>query len=419
MNQSAMDHSVNRISMLVRCLIILVCAGVLNSTSVFVSPLAEYFGWETSAIANVSTTMLTFWPIGSLVGGWLMTKFGAKRTMLFGVFMFGVGMALSGMVPKSAPGMLYVTMSFMQGLGNGIAYTCATYVATSWFPDKRGLASGLCMACHGGSSAFLAPMCSALTLATNIKVTLLLFGIGCCVIGVLCALGMKQAPLGYIPEGYRPGEKAEDDEALLESLDAKQALKHRPIWHLALAVGLFPSMYMIMFPRLSVFITDAGFALTVATLGVSIYNIANVVGRLCLGALCDKLHYKYVYAICGVLCVISCVVLMNANSVAMFYIGYALLGVGFGATNSVYPVTINKSYGPMYAGNIYGVMMIGYMILCTQMTPRISAALVASTGGYTASFTYAIAMTCIAVVSMALVPKVARKRIDAKETDEA
>ena len=68
----------------------------------------------------------------------------------------------------------------------------------------------------------------------------------------------------------------------------------------------------------------------------------------------------------------------------MFYLGYALLGLGFGATNSVYPVTINKSYGPVYAGGIYGVALFGYMIFCTLITPRISAALVASTGGYTA-----------------------------------
>ena len=92
-----------------------------------------------------------------------------------------------------------------------------------------------------------------------------------------------------------------------------------------------------------------------------------------------------------------------------------VLGLGFGATNSVYPVTINKSYGPVYAGGIYGVALFGYMIFCTLITPRISAALVASTGGYTASFIYGIVLSCVAVASMYLIPKVDRKPLDAAE----
>lgn len=57
------------------------------------------------------------------------------------------------------------------------------------------------------------------------------------------------------------------------------------------------------------------------------------------------------------------------------------------------------------------------MIFCTLITPRVSAALVSSTGGYTASFIYGIALTCIAVISMYLVPKVLRKPIDTAETE--
>ena len=148
---------------------------------------------------------------------------------------------------------------------------------------------------------------------------------------------------------------------------------------------------------------------------MSIYFIANTLSRLFLGALCDKISYKHVYGICGALCILSAICLIAAKSLFMFYLGYALLGLGFGATNSVYPVTINKSYGPVYAGGIYGVALFGYMIFCTLITPRISAALVASTGGYTASFIYGIVLSCVAVASMYLIPKVDRKPLDAAE----
>ena len=306
-----------------------------------------------------------------------MSKIGARNAMLLGAVLFPLGTLTSSFVPQSSPWLLYVTFSFLQGLGNGLAYTVATYVSTGWYPDKRGLVSGLCMAFTGGSSAFLAPICSKLVQSTGIISTLRIVG--------------------------------------LVSLVVRRALKTRPIWHLIVCTAFFPTMYMIMFPRFSVYMTDAGFTLSAATLGVSIYFIANTLSRLFLGALCDKISYKHVYGICGVLCILSAICLIAAHSLFMFYLGYALLGLGFGATNSVYPVTINKSYGPVYAGGIYGVALFGYMIFCTLITPRISAALVASTGGYTASFIYGIVLSCVAVVSMYLIPKVDRKPLDAAE----
>jgi OFA family oxalate/formate antiporter-like MFS transporter len=152
----------NRLGILIRCLVILLITGVTNSAAVFVSPLAAHFNWTADAIANVSTTMLLCWTPGALIGGTLMSKIGARNAMLLGAVLFPLGTLTSSFVPQSSPWLLYVTFSFLQGLGNGLAYTVATYVSTGWYPDKRGLVSGLCMAFTGGSSAFLAPICSKL-----------------------------------------------------------------------------------------------------------------------------------------------------------------------------------------------------------------------------------------------------------------
>jgi MFS transporter, OFA family, oxalate/formate antiporter len=399
----------NRITVLVACLIVMTTAGILNSTSVFVSPLAGYFGWSTDAIANVSTLMLLCWTPGCLLGGSIMNKIGARSSILLGGILFSLGLLCTSFVPKSLPVVLYLTFSFMQGVGNGITYTVATYVATGWFPDRRGLAAGLCMACNGGASAFLAPICARLTLATSIITTLRTVGIAAMAVVIICSAFIAAAPAGYMPKGF--DKKRAGAEAKLESYNVRRAVRTRPLWHLIVCTAFFPTMYMIMFPRFSVLMQDAGFSLSAATLGVSIYFIANTLGRLLLGALCDRVSYKHVYGICGVFCILSAVFLIFAGSVPMFYIGYICLGIGFGATNSVYPVAINKSYGPVYAGGIYGISLFGYMLYCTLITPRISTALVSATGDYTASFIYAGALTCIAVLSMYLIPGVERKNI--------
>ena len=191
----------NRLGILIRCLVILLITGVTNSAAVFVSPLAAHFNWTADAIANVSTTMLLCWTPGALIGGTLMSKIGARNAMLLGAVLFPLGTLTSSFVPQSAPWLLYVTFSFLQGLGNGLAYSVATYVSTGWYPDKRGLVSGLCMAFTGGSSAFLAPICSKLVQSTGIISTLRIVGLVSLVVCVVCAHGVRQPPVGNKPAG--------------------------------------------------------------------------------------------------------------------------------------------------------------------------------------------------------------------------
>ena len=414
MSQTLDVHSINRNGILIRGLIILLCAGIINATSVFITPLATYYGWEASAIANVGTTMLTFWPIGSLLGGKLLQKFGGKAVTIIGAIVFGAGLILTGLVPDTAPGLLYFTYSFLIGMGNGITYCGAMYCVMGWFPDKKGLAAGLCMAFNGGSSAFLAPLCAYITAAFNVKVTLFSCGIVCADICILCGLGMRSAPLGYVPEGYVAPSDGAALSSQYESYPISKAWKTKQFWLQLGAMAFFPSFYLIMFSRFSMFMTDKGIDLAYATLGVSLYNIGNVVGRLLLGKLTDNLGFKKVYMCCWLLCMICGLLLLTGSSVAMILLAYICLGAGFGATNSVYPVMSTTSFGPVYAGNIYGFALLGYMLM-TQVIPSITAATIESTGGYTVAFIMAFVLCTLGVICGVLIPKLERPRL--KETE--
>jgi len=402
--------------MLARGAIVMLFVGIINSVSVFVSPLAVYYGWETSAIANISSTMLTFWPIGSIVGGKLLSRLGARTATLVGSISFGCGLLFTGFVPASAPWLLYFTFSFLIGMGNGICYAGTTYATISWFPDRRGLAAGICMGVNGGSSAFLAPLLAYLTAATNIKVTLISAGIVCTVICILLGFGLKQAPEGYVPAGYDPTKAVDKKKSLdtnLESYDGKRAVKTRHFWHIFIPMSIFPGLYLVMFSRFSVFMTERGIDLVWATLGVSLYNVASCLSRLGLGALIDKIGFKRVYVLCWIGCIGSAILLMTAVNPAMIIAAYILLGAGFGATNSVYPVSISTTFGPMHAGALYGYLLLGYMV-CTQLFPRVASSIITATGSYTIPIIGTMILTTIGFISMMLLPKLNRKPIDSK-----
>lgn len=307
----------NRTGILVRALIVLAMCGIVNSAAVFVSPMAKHFGWTTEAIAGVATYMAFMQTPGHILSGWLLGKIGAKKTLILGCILLGLAFLLSGMVPSGSPWMLYITFSVLQGLGVGFTYTGSTYCATGWYPDKRGFASGLCMAFNGGSATFLAPL-------------------------IVKLIG---------------------------------------------SIGIIVTLYIV---------------------GGAII----VIGRFGMGALIDKLGYRKVYTICGICSIASSVCLMFAHSLAMFYIAYVLLAVGFGATNCCHPVAVQETYGSKYAGGIFGICMLGYMIICTFISPKISSALVKATGGsYTASMIYAIIACIIAVVFYTTIPQPKRRTL--------
>lgn len=407
------EKTVNRTGVLVRALIILFMSGVVNSAAVFVSPLAARYGWTVESIAGVATFMAFMQTPGHILSGWMLGRFGGKITLMTGCILLGLAFLLSGFVPQSAPWMLYITFSVLQGLGVGFIYTGGTYCATGWYPDKRGLASGLCMAFNGGSATFLAPIVARLIVVMGIKITLVIVGSAIFVIGLTAATGLRTAPAGYMPEGWSGPKNT--GKIQLESLKPGQAFKTRGYWHFFLAMGFFPTMYIICYPRFSVLISEAGFSLSAATIGISIYSVANVVGRLAMGALIDKIGYRKVYFICGICSVASSVFLMFASSLPMFYIAYFLLGIGFGSTNCCHPVAIQETFGSQYAGGIFGVCMLGYMSICTFLSPRISSALVASTGSYTASMIYAIIGCIIAVAAYVTIPQPKRRALEEVE----
>ena len=276
--------------------------------------------------------------------------------------------------------------------------------------------TGLCMAFNGGSSAFLAPLCSGITQMFNVKVTLFSCGIVCAVICIVCGLGMKSAPVGYVPVGYVQPSSGAALSSQYESYPISRAWRTRQFWLQLGAQAFFPAFYLIMFSRFSMFMTDKGIDLAYATLGVSLYNVGNVVGRLLLGKLTDNIGYKKVYLCCWALCMICGICLLTGSSVAMILIAYICLGAGFGATNSVYPVMTNTSFGPVYAGNIYGFALLGYMVM-TQVIPIVTNATITSTGGYTTAFILAFVLCTLGAVCGVLIPKLDRPRL--KEATES
>lgn len=391
---------------ILRAALIMACASILYSWSIFVTPLIEYHGWELTVVAMVASVELAFYAIGSFTGGKLNAIIGPRKSLTIGTFLFGLGIILTGLVPSSAPWLIYVTYSMISGLGIGISYNVGAYSVARWYPDKKGLAMGIVLAAYGGATAFLAPLASALIGQVGVINTFYILGVVFLTISLICALTFKAPPEGFnpVPAGTagKVGNASEQ-----RSYTASEAARTRQFWLFAIPVWFYPTAYLSMAPLFVVFGVSRGMTLGMATLGVSTVAVAQIIGRILLSAMQDKVGYKTVYTIAWSCTIISLVLLiLSVQNVSMIFVGYIFLGLGYAGSTVVYTFASIEVFGPKYSGAIYGLsLMIDVPLFI--ILPRIFLAILESTGGYTASLIMAGVLCTIAWLCMISIKPIA------------
>ena len=118
-------------------------AGIIYAWSILKAPLAEAFGWSASNLALNFTLTMCFFCIGALLGGILSKKISTKILIFVAGILAGLGFVLTSTLGGGSVVMLYITYGVMAGLGIGVAYNVLLSIMNAWFPDKKGLCSGV------------------------------------------------------------------------------------------------------------------------------------------------------------------------------------------------------------------------------------------------------------------------------------
>ena len=94
-----------------------------------------------------------------MIGGWLQHKIGAKKTILAGSAFMCVGFLMAALAPIDAPWVFRWGYGIIGGLGSGCAFSMLVAVPQGWFPDKRGLVTGITIGVIGISGVIMNPLC--------------------------------------------------------------------------------------------------------------------------------------------------------------------------------------------------------------------------------------------------------------------
>ena len=180
-----------------------VALGSVYAWSVFRVPLAKQFHWSISEITLTFTICIFVLGIASFVGGLWLNRSGPRIVALTGGFLYGLGTFLASLSAGKL-WWLYLSYGVIGGIGLGFGYIVPVAVLVKWFPDRRGLITGIAVGGFGAGALIVAPLATRLIQSVGVLQTFAYLGIGYLVVIMVTGYFMQNPPEGWKPQGWTP-----------------------------------------------------------------------------------------------------------------------------------------------------------------------------------------------------------------------
>jgi len=353
--------------------------------------------------------------IGTYIGGRIQDRRGPRVVALTGGAIYAIGIMLASFSRSSGQlWLLILTYGVISGFGLGVAYIVPIAMLQKWFPDKRGLITGLAVGGFGFGAVVTSPLAKRL-IDGNPDVPTSAFlplGIGYLVLSLIGASFFRNPPAGYTVPGYVPatGGRVVDsgrDYEPGEALRTKQ-------WYLLTAIlTLNTAAGISLISQAAATATDvAGYTATAAAGVVGLWAIFNGAGRIVWAAASDKIGRMPAFLGMLGLQGLCFLLLPHASNRALFFLLGAVIYLCYGGGFGTMPATAGDYFGLRHAGAIYGLMIIAWSI--GGVVGPLIAAKLASGGNYTLAYTV-IAIIALAAMVLPLITRVPRTRSSATE----
>src|SRR6266446_6352889 len=255
-----------------------VALGAVYAWSVFRVPLAKQFGWSISEVTLTFTISIFVLGFAAFFGGLWLNRKGPRVVALTGGALYGLGVFLASFSHNLW--WLYLSYGLIGGIGLGLGYIVPVAVLVKWFPDRRGLITGIAVGGFGAGALITAPLATRLIQTFGVLNTFAYLGIGYLIVTVAAGSFMQNPPDGWRPKGWTPtasqtSQRADRDYTLGEALKTWQ-------WYaLWLLLFLNTSAGISIISQEAPIFQELTAATAVAAAGmVGVASIGNAVGRV-------------------------------------------------------------------------------------------------------------------------------------------
>jgi OFA family oxalate/formate antiporter-like MFS transporter len=384
--------------------------GAVYAWSVFSAELTEEFGLSKVEAALPFEVAIGMIFIGAYLGGRIQDRRGPRTVALVGGVVYGCGVLLAGLA--DGPDRLWLLVlgyGVIAGFGLGFAYIVPIAMLLKWFPDKRGLITGLAVGGFGFGAVLTAPLAQWL-IERNPEVPTRAFiplGIAYLVMSLAGASIFRNPPAGYAVPGYTPSSAVQAGRTTRDFTQG-EALR-TPQWYLLTAILTLVVVAGISLISQAKATAEeiAGYSTAAAATVVGVLAVFNGAGRILWAAASDRIGRMPAFAAMLGLAGGSLLLLPHTTNPALFFALAAVVYLCYGGAFGTMPATAGDFFGTKNAGAIYGLMLVGWS-LGGVLGPLLASTLIGDEGDYARAYT-TIGIIALGAVVLTLVTRVPRQ----------
>lgn len=358
--------------------------GAIYAWSVFTARLTDPAGpyaFSASETAWVFSAGLATFALTMVLAGRLLPRLGPRVLALAGGALLGAGYVLGGLFGDDFWTQL-LCIGVIGGAGIGLGYVVPIAVGVRWFPDRKGLITGLAVAGFGFGATIWVKLAGSwfggLLNTTSVfglpgvQSVFVIYGIAFAVLVLLGSAVMVNPPPGYRPAGWVPPEPGAADGHGAVDFSTRQMLA-TPQFYMVWSVFMFSALAGLMvIYSVKLFGIDAlshhGVSGAEVLTGTAMawYAILNGVGRIAWGSVSDRIGRQAALTLMaglqGVVVLMTYHVFIQFGMAWGFIAAAALIGFNFGGNFALFPAVTADYFGNRSLGSNYGWVFTAYGI---------------------------------------------------------
>ncbi len=363
-----------------------ICIGSVYAWSTFNRPIQGLLPdarWWFSPPYTTFTTALVLLGLSAAFGGPWVERRGPRVAATAAALFFGTGLVIGGVgLAVRSSALVFLGMGVVGGIGCGLGYISPVSTLVKWFPDRRGMATGMAIMGFGGG-AFLAGYFNVFFMdRIGVARTVMALGVTYLVIMIVGARLLRRPPPGWKPEGWEGPSKTSTVESLTRN-QAVQTLQFYLLWgmlfiNVTAGIGILAQaspMMQDMFGRTPI----------QAAAVVSLISLFNAGGRFFWASMSDYIGRRNTYVIFFVVQVGLFLVipgLAASGSWGLFQASLFVVFTMYGGGFATIPAFLADLFGPDNVGAIHGAVLTAWSaaavvgpVIITELSNRAKAAL--------------------------------------------
>lgn len=334
--------------------------GGVYAWSVFTGPIVKQTGWAETSVSFAFSLAIFFLGMSAAFMGRLAEKFGPTITGTISSVCYGLGVFLTGIaISNQQLWLLYLAYGVIGGLGLGAGYVTPVSTIIRWFPDKRGLATGLAIMGFGFAALLTGPIAQTLMASFGVSSTFYILGIFYFLVMIVAAQFIKKPRQNELPKAVI--KKASRFSLTGQNMTANEAVRTPMFWSLWFMFFINITTGIALVSAASPMAQSmTNMTANTAAIMVGILGLFNGFGRLIWATLSDYIGRPRTYSAIFILDIVMLITLILCKVPVIFALALCLLLSCYGAGFSVIPAYLGDVFGTRELGAIHGYVLTAW-----------------------------------------------------------